>query len=308
VVPSTGSDQVDCAIIVVAYNSADHIEGFLDSIAAAAGDLRVRCLVVDNQSPDETQELVRRRPDVTLVDSGGNLGYSGGINVGRAVAGPCSSLLIVNPDLDLEPGAIAKLYAALDAPTVGVTVPMMRGHDDEVLPTLRREPTILRALGEALFGDRFPSRPAWLSETVRDPAAYTQGRDAEWATGAVLCVSSECDAAVGDWDEGRFFLYSEETDFAVRVRNLGYRIRYVPDAHVRHDDGGSGRPATLDALASVNRIRYYEKYHGRPAASVFRAVLALKHVLRYWDPDDRLALRHVCRRSSWDDLPGARVG
>lgn len=305
---STGSDGVECAIIVIAYNSADHIEQFLDSISAAAGDLRVRCLVVDNQSHDETQELVRLRPDVTLVDSGGNLGYSGGINIGRASTGPCSSLLIVNPDLELEPGAIAKLYAALDTPTVGVTVPMMRGRDDEVLPTLRREPTILRALGEALFGDRFPSRPGWLSETVRDPTAYTAARDAEWATGAVLCVSSECDAAVGDWDEGRFFLYSEETDFAVRVRNLGYRIRYVPDAHVRHEDGGSGRPAALDALASVNRIRYYEKYHGRLAASLFRAALALKHVLRYSDPDDRLALRHVCRRSSWADLPGARVG
>ncbi|HWF52289.1 MAG TPA: glycosyltransferase family 2 protein [Solirubrobacteraceae bacterium] len=305
---SQSDDYVDCAIIVIAHNSAEHIDRFLDSIPAAAGDLRVRCLLVDNQSSDDTRAIVRRRSDVTMLDSGGNLGYSGGINVGRVRAGPCASLLFVNPDLEFEPGAILTLRNGLNAPGVGVTVPMMLRPDGQVQPTLRREPTILRALGEALFGDRLPLRPGWLSETIRDPRAYHEARDADWATGAVLCVSSECNGAVGDWDERRFFLYSEETDYAVRVRQRGYRIRYLPGARVLHEPGGSGRPATLDALASVNRLRYYEKYHGRASASLFRAVVALKHLLRYWDPDDRLALRHVCHRASWAELPGARAG
>jgi N-acetylglucosaminyl-diphospho-decaprenol L-rhamnosyltransferase len=301
-------EQVDCAVIVVSFNSAAHIEQLLDSLPAAATGLRLRCVVVDNDSRDETPAILRRRTDATLIEAGGNLGYSGAINIGRLKASPYSCLLIVNPDLVLEPGALVELRKALDEPGVGVAVPMVLDPGGRLFPTLRREPTILRALGEALFGDRLPRRPGWLSETVRDSPAYRDPRDAEWAGGAVMCVSSECNTAVGDWDDGRFFLYSEETDFAARARGHGYRIRYVPRARVRHEDGGSGRSPILDALASVNRVRYYEKYHRRPAASLFRAAVALKHLLRYGDPGDRLALRYVCRRSSWAELPGARVG
>jgi N-acetylglucosaminyl-diphospho-decaprenol L-rhamnosyltransferase len=303
-----GLAPVDCGIIVVTYNSAGHIEPFLDSIPAAAAGLRTRCLVVDNQSTDATQALVSARPEISLIDSGGNLGYSGAINVGRGRIGPCASVMIVNPDLELEPGSIAALHAELRDPTVGVAVPMMVSEDGEPVPTLHNEPTVLRALGEALFGDRLPLRPPWLSETIRDRSSYRQARDVDWASGALLCISAECNTAVGEWDDTRFFLYSEETDFAARVRRLGYRLSFVPAARARHESGGSGRPAMLDALGSVNRIRYYEKYHGRAASTLFRATVMLKHILRAWDPDDRLALRYVCRRPTWADLPGGRAG
>jgi N-acetylglucosaminyl-diphospho-decaprenol L-rhamnosyltransferase len=301
-------EDVDCGIVVVSFNSADHIGHLLDSVPAAAQGLRVRCVVVDNDSRDATRAILGRRAEVTLIESESNLGYSGAINIGRGEALPCSCLLIVNPDLVLESGAIVELCNALHERSVGVAVPMVLDKDDRLFPTLRREPTVLRALGEALFGDRFPRRPGWLSESVRDPGSYREPRDVEWAGGAVMCVSSECHAAVGDWDEGRFFLYSEETDFAARARRHGFGIRYVPAARVRHEDGGSGRPSILDALASVNRVRYYEKYHGPPASWLFRSAVALKHILRCWDPGDRLALRYVCRRSGWADLPGGRVG
>ena len=48
----------------------------------------------------------------------------------------------------------------------------------------------------------------------------------------------------------------------------GYRVRYVPTARARHEDGGSGRSPALGALLAVNRVRYYEKYHRRPATSL----------------------------------------
>jgi N-acetylglucosaminyl-diphospho-decaprenol L-rhamnosyltransferase len=304
---STPQGRVDCTVIVITYNSADHIEPFLDSLPAAAGALTLRCVIVDNDSADQTPALVAGRPDVTFVSSGGNVGYAAGINIGRRFAGNCSSILIANPDLEFEPQAIEVLHGALDEPGVGVAVPMLLEPDGHTSATLRREPTILRSAGEALFGDRFGSRPEALSESIRDLSQYEQPQDTDWATGAAFCISTECDSRVGAWDEDRFFLYSEETDFARRARALGYRIRYVPGARARHESGGSGRPPLLDALGSVNRIRYYEKYHGRPAAECFRATIVLKHLLRFWDSGDRLALGYVCSRSRWKDLPGGRI-
>jgi N-acetylglucosaminyl-diphospho-decaprenol L-rhamnosyltransferase len=291
-------------VVGVTYNSVQVIEPFLDSIPPAAGSLRIRSVIVDNDSRDGTVALLRGRRDVVLVESGGNLGYSGAINLARAAAGPCASVLIVNPDLVLEPQAISELYAALGAPRVGVAVPKVVDHAGGLYLSLRRDPTVLRAVGDALLGARMPARPGWLSETVRDPRAYDAAHDVDWASGAALMISRDCDRAVGDWDSGRFFLYAEETDFATRARRCGYRIRYVPSARAQHESGGSGRSPGLAALLAVNRVRYFEKYHRGLDRHLYRAAIALQHLLRCSDAAERASLIAVCRRSSWAELPG----
>lgn len=295
-------EQADCVIVIVTYNSARHIGELLDSLPAAVGGLRTRCLVVDNNSSDETMRVLRSRNDVVVIEAGANLGYAGAINLGRTMIGPCSSLLILNPDLILEPGAVVELYKALDQPRVGVAVPMLLNTDGSLYLSLRREPTPTRSFGEAVFGSRLPGRPGWLSETIRDRHSYQRPQDVAWAGGAALLISATCNAAVGDWDDGRFFLYSEETDFCARARRSGYRVRSVPAARVRHEDGGSGRSTALGALMAVNRVRYYEKYHRPPATFLFRATVALHYLLRSADPDQRVALKALIMRSRWPDL------
>ncbi|HXW43595.1 MAG TPA: glycosyltransferase family 2 protein [Streptosporangiaceae bacterium] len=297
-------ERIDCGIIIVTYNSADHVEALLDSLPAAIGKLSTRCVVVDNNSSDETISVLGRRHDAEVLRSTRNLGYSGAINLGRTSLGPCSSILILNPDLVVAPGAIEQLYEALNHGDIGVAVPKILSSDGELFLSLRREPSLARAIGEALFGSRLAWRPGWLSDTIRDRAAYQQPRDVDWAGGAALLISAACNEAVGDWDADRFFLYSEETDFAARVRRCGYRIRYVPSAEVCHEGGGSGRSAALGALLAVNRVRYYEKYHGQPASSIFRLVVAFHYLLRCSDLADRRALHTVLRRSRWASLPG----
>lgn len=296
----------ECAIVVVSYNSARHIERLLDSVPAAAEGLRIHCFVVDNNSSDETIPILRSRSDITVVEAGQNLGYAGAINLGRKVIDGSYPLLILNPDLVLETGAIARLYKALEDPAVGVALPMLLDDDGSLFMSLRREPSVTRALGDALFGSRLPGRPGWLSDTVRERRAYREPHDVEWGSGAAMLISAACNEAVGDWDDLRFFLYSEETDFAVRARLHGYRLRYVPEARARHEGGGSGQSPALAALMGVNRVRYYEKYHRRPSASLFRAAVALHYLIRCADPQHRVVLKAVFRRSGWPALLGNR--
>lgn len=298
---------VDCAIVVVSYNSARHIERLLDSIPAAAEALRIHCIVADNASSDETMSILRSRSDVTIVEAGQNLGYAGAINLGRKVIDGGCPLLILNPDLVLEPGSIARLYEGLDDLAVGVILPMLLNSDGSLYFSLRREPSPARAFGEALFGSRLSGRPGWLSEIVRDRRAYQESHDVEWAGGAAMLISAACNDAVGDWDDMRFFLYSEETDFAARARLHDYRIRYVPGARIQHEGGGSGQSSALSALMAVNRVRYYEKYHRRPATSLFRAAVILHYLIRCADPQQRAALKAVLWRPSWAGLLGGRT-
>ena len=303
--PSGPMEHVHCALLIISYNSANYIADLLDSVPAAANGLRTRCIVVDNHSHDETIAILQSRNDVLTIRSERNLGYAGAINLGRSFLGPCSSVFILNPDLILEPEAISHLYEAIEEPEVGVAVPKLLTGDGGLYFSLRYEPSLTRALGDALFGGRIPGRPGWLSETIRARSAYSAPQDVEWAGGAALLISGECNDAVGEWDASRFFLYSEETDFAARVRQCGYRLRYVPSASVRHEEGGSGRSPALGALLAVNRVRYYEKYHRKPATWIFRAVIALHYLLRCANPGERVALKAVLRRSSWAGLPGS---
>jgi GT2 family glycosyltransferase len=291
--------RVDCAVVIVTYNSAGDIARALASLPAAAAGLTLRTIVVDNGSTDATVRLALDQPDVSCVESGANLGYAGGINIGRAHAGDYRALLVLNPDAALEAGALREMFVALEDARVGIVAPMLLDADGHLYPSQRRDPSVARAIGDGLLGHRCRRRPGWLSEAVRGEAPYSYRHAVDWATGAALLISAACDRAIGSWDE-RFFLYSEETDYAARARAAGLRVEYVPTARVRHSGGGSGQSSALVALNAVNRIRYMEKRRQRPR--VFRAAVILHELLRSGDPRHRTALRFVLRRATWPAL------
>lgn len=302
-------ELADCTAIIVTYNSAADVGGLLDSLPAAADGLRVRVLVVDNDSADDIAAVVARYPGVHLVPSGGNLGYSGGINVGRRHLGPTRAVLILNPDLRAAPGSIRRLCAALTEPGVGAVVPRMLGEDGHTSPSLRREPSLLRSAADGLLGAKWRNRPAALSEMVWRTDAYDVPANVDWATGAALLIAIEADQRVGAWDEERFFLYSEETDYCRRLREAGYVVRYLPDAVVTHKGAGSGTGPALVALTAVNKVRYYRKYHGRVASAAFRLVVIGTQLLRANRPGQRRALQALLSERRWAELPGpSRTG
>ena len=282
----------ECAVVIVTYRSATDACTLLDTLPSAAPGMRLRVVVVDNDSGDGIAELLTDREQVAFVQTGSNLGYAGAINVARRHVDGAASVLILNPDLRLEPGSVRALYDALDAPGVGVTVPRIVDETGAPFRSLRREPTLFRAIGEALLGDHWPGRPGWLSEMVRETAPYDRVGDADWATGAAVMIAAGVDTAVGGWDD-RFFLYCEETDYLRRVRDAGWSVRYLPTAVASHRGGGSGTGPELVALGAVNRVRYFRKYHGRLATAAFRGVVAVEHTLRARRPTSRRALRAV---------------
>lgn len=293
-----------CTAVVVTYQSVRHIGTLLQGLQAereAGLDLDV--LVIDQASTDGTAEVVAGFEWVRLVQAGGNFGYAAGVNVGGKLTPPGRPLLVLNPDLVLAPGALGRLLEALDDPAVGVVVPRIDEADGALCLSLRHEPSIGRALMDAVLGRRAAWLPRGWSGLVWDPQAYETEQYPDWATGAVLLVSGASRAVVGEWDE-RYFLYSEEIDYLRRVRASGLRIRYLPDAVVRHVRGGSGTSDGLYALCSVNYVRYYRGYHSFPSTLTFGAMIALNELLRIRRSASRLALRALLSPAVRSTLPG----
>lgn len=296
--------SVEVAVVVVSYNSAADIGALLPDLRREAGDVSLRVIVADNSSSDGTLERLREQPDVIAVATGGNLGYSGAINVAMRHVGNAESVLILNPDLRLDPHAIRRMLQRLrSAERIGAVVPLLRDADGALSFSLRREPNVLRATADAVLGRVWKTRPAALSEFDRSPRSYAWGHEIDWATGAALLISSRAAADLGEWDE-RFFLYSEETDYQRRLRDAGWGIFFEPAAAATHRQGGSGHSADLNALLSVNRVRYIEKYAPR-SAGAFRAAVSLGEHLRAGDPSRRRARSVLRRRSRWAGLPSA---
>jgi N-acetylglucosaminyl-diphospho-decaprenol L-rhamnosyltransferase len=266
-------------LAVVTWNAADHLPGLFASLPGALDGVPAWELVVaDNNSSDGTLHLVTElAPAARVVQLGRNAGYAAGINAALAAASPSSkAVLILNPDVRLLEGSVSQLIDALRVPGTGITVPRILDPKGRLQHSLRRDPTVLRALGEACLGGR---RAGWLSslgEVVVDPRQYERPGVADWATGAVMLVSRECRDAVGPWDES-FFLYSEETDYAWRARRQGFSLRYVPGAVAVHAEGLNDQRWPI---LTVNRVRLFTRRHGRLRGAAFRLAVILNEGLR----------------------------
>ena len=294
-------------MLAVTYNNADTVEDLISSLRAQTRGLSLRVVVADNGSRDSTVELLARHPDVMTVRTGGNLGYAGGINAVMRHADDSEAVLVLNPDLRVEPDAIGLLLDRMRRSGAGIVVPRLLESDGSTYVSLRREPSIATAIGDALFGARFTGRPGWASELDYDAESYQHPHRIDWATGAALLIRGSLAKRLGSWDE-QFFLYSEEVDYFRRAREGGASIWYEPASQMTHHMGGSGSSTSLNALMAINRIRYIRKYHGKSYASGFRSAVLLAELLRSYKPSRRGIFKTVLDEDSWSDLPRPSAG
>jgi N-acetylglucosaminyl-diphospho-decaprenol L-rhamnosyltransferase len=267
------------AVVVVTYNSEALVADLLTSLDEGLAGVPWHLTVADNASTDKTVlVLSQRAPTATIVEMGRNAGYAAGINAAVRAAAPHSAVLVLNPDVRLMPGCVATLLGAL-GPGTGLAVPQLFDGQSELIESLRREPTVLRAWGDALLGARRAGRYPALGEVITDRRRYDQETVTDWAEGSTLLISKECWQACAPWDES-FFLYSEETDFALRARDAGLVTRYVPSARAVHLEGDSGQSPGLWTLLMLNRVRLFRRRNGRIRTVAYWAALVSREASR----------------------------
>ncbi len=269
------------AIVIVTYNSAAVLEGCLRSLRSIGVDLKT-VVVADNGSRDDSLMIAKSATDLPMltVELGRNAGYSAAINAGIDsidVAG-LDAIMVLNPDCKLRPDTIAVLWRALHEPGRGIAVPRLLNPDGTLQPSLRRLPTVRRAIAEAVLGAR-AGRIGSLGELIADPAHYAKPGPAAWATGAAMLISTEAMASIGPWDES-FLLYSEETEYALRAADNGWTLWYEPAAVVEHSGGESGTSPRLAALVAVNKVALFRRRHRFPTAAAFYLVVLLGESVR----------------------------
>lgn len=298
----SAQEHAQVSVLVVTYNNADSVQDLIDSLRSEAQDLHLRVVISDNGSTDETVSIVKKNDDVLLLENRANLGYAGGINMARTLIGDCEAVLVLNPDLTVSPGAISALISRMHRSGAGIVVPKLLEPDGTTYVSLRREPTLSRALGDAVFGAKLQTRPGWSSEIEFDTESYAHPHQVDWATGAALLIDAKLQQQIGSWDE-QFFLYSEETDYFRRARTAGAKIWYEPAAVMTHQMGGSGTSLELSALMAVNRVRYARKHGSARYATAFHALVLLHHAVRRNKIAHQGLFTRVADEKTWPVLP-----
>ena len=159
---------------------------------------------------------------------------------------------MLNPDVRLTPHSVPPLLAALQEPGTGIVVPQLRSPDGGLEPSLRRD------ADPAARGGPGEDRDGRGVRADHQPGRVQLSAPVDWAQGAVVLMSRDCFDKLSGWDES-FFLYSEETDFSLRARDLGLLTRYEPGSVAVHIGGPSGRNNKTHAMQIINRVRLYRR-------------------------------------------------
>jgi GT2 family glycosyltransferase len=270
------TETPDLSIVIVTHNGGDLAMKAIESAMEHGNGIVIEWVIVDSGSTDRTPDAIEARWPAITVQRLANVGFAAANNAGFALARG-RYLLALNPDTEIRSGQFADLVAELDArPQIGAASVIQEFADGRLQPSIRRDPTVARAISEALLLRKLPGLGDWQELEHRD-AAYRTDRPADWLVGAFLLLRADVVRAIGGFDE-RFFMYSEEADLCRRVRESGHEIRHLPTMRILHH-GGSPSPR-LVAQHAFSRIEYARKHLGVGGAAMFRAAVALHHFVR----------------------------
>jgi GT2 family glycosyltransferase len=249
------------SVIIVTFNSRDHIDVCLGSILEHMPAIDHDIVVVDNASEDGTAAAIRARwSDVRLIDAGANLGFARANNLGiKQTLG--SLILLLNPDTIVSAGAIYRLIAALDArPDAAIAGPRLvngNGRAELSFGAMMSPLAELRQKTLVRGSDRgVGAITAYVEWLTRHP------RDVDWVSGACMLIRRADAEAVGLMDE-RYFMYVEDVDFCAAVRARGRRVLFAPDAEIVHVRGQSRATASAASQQAYRRsqMAFYDKHH-----------------------------------------------
>ena len=299
--------MADVSVVIVSWNAREYLRKCLKSLRKANARLDAQILVVDNASADGSPEMVKAEfPEVQLIETGKNLGFASGNNVGlRQATG--RYVCLVNSDVEVEENCIERLIAFLDAnPDIGIAGPRIVGSTGQVQSSCFRSPTFRNTLCQTFALYRLSKSPSLQGWEMKD-WTFDSIRDVDVLSGCFWIVRREALEQVGLLDEN-FFMYGEDLDWCKRFRLDGWRAVFYPEAQALHYGGGSSAAAPVRFYIEMQKAnrRYWRKHYGMPGALFFSCVIFTSQLVRLIprlaqfvvQPSSRKAITPKIRRSA----------
>lgn len=317
----------DVSVIIVSFNTRDLLRECLENVLTETAALSAQILVVDNASTDGSVAMVQDEfPQIHLLESKVNLGFGAANNLAFEAA-EGRFFVLLNSDAFLAPGALALALQHMRAtPACALGGGRLVGRDGSWQPSARSFHSLL---GDAIvltgLAAKFP-RSRFFGRFDRTWADEGTPCAVDWVPGAFCILRPEALREVGAFDPA-FFLYYEEVDLCLRLKQAGYTVWYWPDIVVTHIGGESSRQLKTMAFSSQasqvvlwrmrSTLLYYRKHHRWQAwlakwleKALYRATMVRNHFSgSSWRRDRERHNEKLIQlmNQAWDDTSGGRV-
>ena len=292
--------KADLSIVVVSYNTLEMTRECLSSIFdQSANKQKIEVIVIDNASSDGSVEMIERLfKQVKLIKNRQNLGFAAANNLGFNFAS-ADYVLLLNSDTVVLGDVLEQSVKYLQSnPEVGAMGCRILNTDKSMQASCSGYPTLWRLLAMTIGLDRLFCQfdqyrlRCWQRDSERD---------VEVISGCYLLVRREIINKVGYLDEN-FFFFGEETDWCLRMRMAGWKLRFAPVGEIIHHGGGSVKKLNFkrDVMLTDATIRLHRKNGGIYHARVAFLILCLFNISRalFWsiasliNPRARLRASH----------------
>ncbi len=263
-------------VIVLNWNGTEDTLECLSSLALLDYP-RYEIIVVDNGSqPSPRQRITEEFPRFTYIETGTNLGYAGGNNVGirYALAAGHEYVFVLNNDTIVERDVLRHAVAVAEADaSIGVVGVKIIAWD--------QPERVWVAYGQVTYRQGLVRLIGYYGQ---DDGAFDTQRDVEWVPGTAMLFRRRALETVGLFDE-EFFAYHEDVDWCTAAREHGLRVVFAPQPRIYHkghrSSGGKGYVTPRQYLAGRNMVLYVRKHATAPQLAKFIAFQLATVPLQY---------------------------
>jgi GT2 family glycosyltransferase len=259
------------SIIIVTYNGKEHTLHCLHSLQSLTLSIPFEIIVVDNASSDGSVEMIKREfPNIVLLTQSSNNGFGKANNIG-AKAAHGEYLFFVNNDTLFQQDILTPLKEFLENHiSIGIAAPMLLNSDLTYQHSYGKYPSIINEF-----------------RTKRDMALFTDipkdrsPKQVDWVSFAAVMIRRSAFEKIGGFDE-LYFMYFEDVDVCLRLKNEGFSIMYLPAYSLIHLCGASRSQRNADTIRYEYRrsqLIYYSKHRSLCQTFLLRFYLLIKYIL-----------------------------
>ncbi|MFQ5823193.1 MAG: glycosyltransferase family 2 protein [bacterium] len=275
---------MDVSIIIVNHNTKELLKELLTSITQNVKNISYEVIVVDNNSTDGSCELFKTNfTKVTLIANKSNFGFSKANNQAAKLT-KGKNILFVNSDTIVCENAIERMFAFLEKEkSTAVVGCKLLNKDNSLQRSCGIFPRLLTEFYFRTFLNRiFPTSKIFGSFKLGS-WDYSSVLEVDWVSGACLMIRKEIFDQIGGFDE-HLYMYYEDVDLCLRVKKLGWKIYFTPNASVYHLHGGSWeRNREIPIFNScISSLYFFRKHHKKWKIIFLKLFILIETFLSYF--------------------------
>ncbi len=272
------------SVIIVNYNVKYFLEVCLHSVLRAANGIAVEVIVVDNNSKDGSNEMIKQHfSSVILIENKDNRGFGKANNQGVTIA-KGEYILFLNPDTVMPEDFFAKMLAYMDAhPQAGSIGPKLLDGRGQFAPDGKKSfPSLSVAIFKTTGINKIFSKSPYFNKYYAVHIGDNETAAVDVLSGCCMMMRASLLPKIGGAFDEDYFMYCEDVDLSYRIQKAGYQNIYYPETSLIHYKGESTRKATLSYVRIFNEalVTFVKKHYSKGNARLFILFINVGIVLR----------------------------